>query len=45
MKKTYQTPTGEMILVDAAHIYTIVSGGAGGWSDIDSVSVNDMIFK
>ena len=45
MKKKYETPRNEIILRDAKHIFTMISGGTGDTGNIDSVNFDDIIFN
>lgn len=45
MKKTYETPSNEIVLRDVEHIFTMISGGTGDRGNIDSVDFNDIRFS
>ena len=45
MKKTYETPSDEIVLRDVEHIFTMISGGTGDIGNIDSVDFNDLQFS
>ena len=45
MKKTYETPSNEIVLRDVEHIFTMISGGTGDTGNIDSVDFNDVQFS
>lgn len=45
MKKTYETPSDEIVLRDVEHVFTMISGGTGDIGNIDSVDFNDLQFS
>lgn len=45
MKKTYETPSDEIVLRDVEHIFTMISGGTGDTGNIDFVDFNDVQFS
>lgn len=45
MKKTYETPSDEIVLRDVEHIFTMISGGTGDTGNINSVDFNDVQFS
>lgn len=45
VKKTYETPSNEIVLRDVEHIFTMISGGTGDTGNINSVDFNDVQFS